>query len=73
MELFTTEPVVHLYTAKWLGPITGKAGQPYGSFSGFCLETQVHPNAINVPSFPNTILRPGELYESKTIYRFSGI
>lgn len=71
MEIFTMEPVVHLYTARWLGPLTGKAGQPYGPYSGFCLETQIHPNAINIPSFPNTILQPGETYQSKTIYKFS--
>lgn len=71
MEIFTTEPVVHFYTARWLGPFTGKGGQPYGPYSGFCLETQIHPNAINIPSFPNTILKPGETYQSKTIYKFS--
>ncbi|MFN4313477.1 MAG: aldose epimerase family protein [Chitinophagaceae bacterium] len=71
MELLTSEPVVHLYTARWLGPIAGKNGIEYGPFSGFCLETQVHPNAINVPSFPNTILRPGETYRTRTSYRFS--
>ena len=71
MELFTSEPVVHLYTARWMGPIRGKEGIPYGPFSGFCLETQVHPNAINLPAFPNTILRPGEKYQTTTRYRFS--
>lgn len=73
MEIFTTEPVVHFYTARWLGPFTGKNGQPYGAYSGFCLETQVHPNAINIPAFPDTILKPGETYETKTIYRFSAV
>lgn len=73
MELFTSEPVVHFYTARWLGPLKGKKGTIYGPYSGFCLETQVHPNAINIPSFPNTILQPGEKYSTQTVYRFSAI
>lgn len=73
MELLTTEPVVHLYTARWLGPIKGKYGHEYGPYSALCLETQVHPNAINVPEFPNTILKPGEIYSTRTTYRFSAL
>lgn len=69
LEVYTTEPVVHLYTARWLGPLTGKGGQVYGSSSALCLETQKHPNAINVPHFPHTILRPGETYHTRTTYR----
>lgn len=69
LQVYSTEPVVHFYTGKWLPALKGKNGTNYGSFSGFCLETQVHPNAINIPHFPNTILRPGEVYSSKTIYK----
>lgn len=69
LQVFTSDPVVHFYTGKWIPQVTGKNGQPYDAFSGLCLETQVHPNAINVPSFPNTVLRPGEVYHSKTMYR----
>lgn len=71
LEVLTTEPVIHLYTARWLGPITGKGGQEYGNSSALCLETQKHPNAINIPHFPNTILRPGETYHTQTTYRVS--
>lgn len=69
LQVYTSDPVVHFYTGKWIPPLTGKQGQAYGAFSGLCLETQVHPNAINIPSFPNTVLRPGEVYHSRTIYR----
>lgn len=69
LQVFTTEPIVHLYTGKSIPPLTGSDGHLYGPFSGFCLETQVHPNAINIPGFPNTILRPGETYHHKTIYK----
>lgn len=68
-EVFTTEPIVHLYTGGGIPVIKGKQGKMYGPSSGFCLETQVHPNAINITHFPNTVLRPGEVYYTKTIYK----
>lgn len=73
MEVFSTEPVVHFYTGKWIPALRGKNGTMYGPSSGFCLETQVHPNAINIPHFPNTVLRPGETYHHKTMYRLSHV
>ncbi|MFV0605257.1 MAG: aldose epimerase family protein [Niabella sp.] len=71
LEVYTTEPLVHLYNAYGSPTIIGKSGTQYTPFSGFCFETQVHPNAINIPSFPNTVLRPGEIYCTKTKYRFT--
>jgi aldose 1-epimerase len=56
MEVRTTQPGVQLYT--------GRAGR-------FCLETQHFPDSIHHPNFPTTILRPGEKFESTTIYAFS--
>ncbi|HEX7756085.1 MAG TPA: aldose epimerase family protein [Niabella sp.] len=70
LEVYTTEPIVHLYNSYGSPEIKGKNGQQYQPFSAFCFETQVHPNAITIPSFPNTILRPGEVYSTKTIYKF---
>ncbi len=69
LQVFTSEPVVHFYTGKWIPPLKGKNGNSYGPFSGFCFETHKHPNSINIPHFPNTILRPGEIYNTKTMYR----
>ncbi len=72
MEVLTTEPGVQFYSGNFLdGTITGKSGHVYGHRSGFCLETQHYPDSPNHPSFPSTILKPGETYRSKTIYRFS--
>ncbi len=71
LEVYTTEPLVHLYNGYYNPAIKGKNGLSYTQFNGFCFETQVHPNAVNIPSFPNTILRPDEQYYSKTVYRFS--
>jgi aldose 1-epimerase len=38
--------------------------------SGVILEPQGLPNAMNEPSFPNVILRPGENYRAKIEYQF---
>jgi aldose 1-epimerase len=40
-------------------------------YAGLCLEAQHYPNSPNEPSFPNTILRPGETYRQTTSYKFS--
>jgi len=71
LQVFTTEPLVHLYNACGSPEIKGKNGTLYKPFSGFCFEAQKHPNAIRVEGFPNTILRPGEEYYTKTIYRIT--
>ncbi len=67
--VYTTEPVAHLYTAKYLNVKNGKGGKDYHEFDAFCVETQHHPNAINIPHFPSTILRPDEVYTQTTIYK----
>ena len=72
MEVLTTEPGVQFYTANFLnGKLIGKDGVAYGRRSAFCLETQHFPDSPNKADFPTTLLRPGEVYETTTIYRFS--
>jgi aldose 1-epimerase len=71
MELFTNQPAVHFYSATFLADMKGKNGVYYGPCSGFCLEDQIHPDAVNHAHFPNTILRPGETYTHETRYVFS--
>lgn len=72
LEVLTTQPGVQLYTANGMNDRRGgKAGKPYVRRAGFCLETQHFPDSVNQPSFPSTILRPGETFRSTTIYRFS--
>jgi aldose 1-epimerase len=71
LSVYTTEPVAHLYTAKYLDVKNGKGGKDYGSYGAFCVETQHHPNAVNIPAFPSTILRPEDLYTQTTIYKVS--
>ncbi|MEN8254416.1 MAG: aldose epimerase family protein [Verrucomicrobiota bacterium] len=72
MEVFTKEPGVQFYCGNFLkGNLVGKSGKNYVHRGGFCLETQHFPDSPNKPDFPNTILRPGEEYETRTVYRFS--
>ena len=72
MEVRTTEPGVQFYTGNFLnGSITGKDGAVYEQRTGFCLETQHFPDSPNQPDFPSTILRPGEEYETRTVFTFS--
>jgi aldose 1-epimerase len=71
LELFTEEPGVQFYSGNFLdGSLHGK-GRTYGHRSGFCLEPQHFPDSPNHPAFPDTILRPGEMYETESRFRFS--
>ncbi len=72
MEVFTTEPAVQFYTGNFLdGSLTGKSSLVYNQYYGFCLEAQHFPDSPNQPLFPNTVLRPGEEYSQRTVYKFS--
>jgi aldose 1-epimerase len=73
MEVLTTQPGIQFYSGNFLNgdlQLT-KEGQIYIPHSGLCLETQHYPDSPNEPSFPNTILRPGETYRQTTVYKFS--
>ena len=59
MEMRTTEPAVQLYTGNHL------------KHGGFCLETQHYPDSPNQSGFPSTVLKPGERYNTVTVYKFS--
>jgi aldose 1-epimerase len=72
LEIYTTEPGVQFYSANFLdGTITGKQGRVYKQHYALCLETQHFPDSPNHPSFPSTILKPGQTYTSRTVYKFS--
>ena len=72
LEVTTNEPGVQFYTGNFLdGTLTGKGGDVYPYRSGFCLETQHFPDSPNQPTFPSTILEPGGLYATQTIFKFS--
>ncbi|QJE03127.1 galactose mutarotase [Massilia forsythiae] len=72
LELFTQEPGVQFYSGNFLdGSLTGKGGRAYAFRSGFCIEPQHFPDSPNQPAYPDTILRPGEVYETESRFRFS--
>jgi aldose 1-epimerase len=72
VEIMTTQPGVQFYSGNFLdGTITGKGKKVYKKHYGLCLETQHFPDSPNQPEFPNTILKPGEKYAHKTVYKFS--
>lgn len=73
LEVFTTEPGIQFYSSNFLdSTLTGcKGGKPYVFHAGLCLELQHFPDSPNQPSFPNTILKPGETYMQTTVYKFS--
>lgn len=73
MEVSTTQPGIQFYTGNFLdGTLTQtRNGAKYIQHSALCLETQHFPDSPNQPSFPTTILKPGETYNQTTVYKFS--
>lgn len=70
LEVLTLEPGVQFYTGNFLNGTLISNGIAYVKNAGLCLETQHFPDSPNQPDFPSTILRPGEKYYTKTVYRF---
>jgi len=72
LEVLTTEPGVQCYSGNFLdGRLKGKSGKSYVHRGGFCLETQHYPDSPNHPNFPSTILKPGQTYQTSTVFKFS--
>ncbi|MBI5387009.1 MAG: galactose mutarotase [Verrucomicrobia bacterium] len=71
MEVSTTEPGAQLYTANHVRSFTGVGGATFGKHAGLCLETQHFPDSPNKPNFPSCVLRPGEVFKSATVFKFS--
>ncbi|MFC4425059.1 aldose epimerase family protein [Deinococcus navajonensis] len=71
LDVLTTQPGLQVYTGNFLGGHRGKGGQAYEQHWGLCLETQHFPDSPNHPEYPSTVLRPGEVFRSRTCYAFS--
>ena len=69
MQVYTDQKGMQIYTANFLTKRKGK-GEIYDKRGGVCFETQNPPNAINCPAYPSPILKKGEEYFAKTIYKF---
>ena len=77
LEVWTTEPLLQVYTAGQLGvaekPDVGKQGVRHRPRSALCLEPQWFPNAPNCPTLPQNVVAPGRPYQGTTVYRFGVI
>ncbi len=71
MEVWTTEPGLQFYSGNFLtGKDIGKGNNTYPFRSAFCLEARHFPDSPNHANFPSTVLKPGERYSQKNIYKF---
>lgn len=71
LQVYTNEPGIQVYTGNFLdGTLTGKKGKTYVHRASVCLESQKYPDTPNKPDWPSALLRPGEKYESRCIYKF---
>ena len=74
MDVYTSEPGIQLYSGNFMGRTdNGKHGVKYIHRGALCFETQHYPDSPNNPSFPSTVLRPGEKYTSRCIYAFKTV
>ena len=72
LSVYTNDPGIQIYSGNFLdGSLKGKKGIIYGLRSAVCLETQHYPDSPNKEDWPSVVLRPGETYKSKCIYKFS--
>lgn len=72
LEAFTTEPAFQFYSSNYIhydAAGVGKSGFRYPKNGAVCLEAQHYPDSPRHPHFPSTVLRPGEVYRQKTVYR----
>ena len=72
MEISTDQPAIQFYGGNFLdGKAIGKKGVAYAYRTAFCLETENYPDAPNNPSAPSAVLKPGEKYLHRMIFKFS--
>lgn len=70
IEIYTTQPGMQLYTGHWIPELTIDGEKRFGQYSALALETQHYPDSVHHDNFPTTLLKPGEKYHEKTVYKF---
>ena len=70
VEVYTTQPGIQLYTGYWNPELMIDGKKKFGKFSGVALETQHFPDSVHHKKFPKTLLKPGEIYDQRTVYKF---
>ncbi|MBX9246238.1 galactose mutarotase [Actinotalea ferrariae] len=74
LKMWTTEPGIQFYSGNFLdATLVGTGGNVYRQSDGLALETQHFPDSPNQPQFPSTTLRPGETYDTTTVFDLSGL
>ena len=73
MKVYTTQPGIQFYTGNFLDGTEGKDAKKYHKQYGFCLETQHFPDSPNQTSFPNVVLKPGDIYRHTSTFKFSTV
>ncbi|WP_175782580.1 aldose epimerase family protein [Burkholderia anthina] len=70
LELYTTQPGLQFYTSNGLnGSVAGKGGTVYRQTDAFALEAEHFPDSPNHPSFPTTVLKPGQTLHEVTVWK----
>ena len=70
VEVYTTQPGMQLYTGYWIPELIIDGKKKFGKYSGVALETQHYPDSVHHKKFPATLLKPGEIYDQSTVYKF---
>jgi aldose 1-epimerase len=72
MEVFTEEPGLQFYSGNFMKALNAMKGGKKDEYrTSFALETQHFPDSPNQPSFPSTLLKPGQVYKTQSSYKFS--
>ena len=71
MEVLTTEPGLQFYGGNFMKGLNSIKGTKDEYRTAFCLETQHYPDSPNQPAFPSTLLEPGKVYKTTSVYKFS--
>lgn len=72
MEVYTEEPGIQFYSGNFMqAKNVMKRGIKDEFRTSFALETQHYPDSPNQPQFPSTELKPGEVYKTQSLFKFS--
>jgi aldose 1-epimerase len=71
MEIYTEEPAMQFYSGNFMqGKNLMKYGEKDDYRTAFAMETQHYPDSPNQPQFPSTVLKPGDVYKTQSVYKF---
>jgi aldose 1-epimerase len=72
LTVWTDQPGVQFYSGNFLnGTLVGISGHIYRQSWGYTFETQHFPNSPNQPNFPSTVLNPGQVFSSSTVFQLN--